>query len=258
MTELEKYYNKFNEDKRLTRRHGKVEYVTTMHYIHKFLEKMDSPKIIDIGAGTGRYSVALADEGYDVTAVELVKYNLGILKSKKSQVKAFYGNAMDLSHFSDESFDMALVLGPLYHLFEFEDKVRVLKEAKRVTKQNGVIAVAYCMNEYSVLTYAFKENHIMECMNDGRLDEDFHTHSEKQDLYDYVRVEDIERLRDAAGLKSIKFISADGPANYIRQVLNKMDEDAFSMFIKYHLATCERKDLIGAGAHTVDFLKVPK
>ena len=82
MTELEQYYNKFNEEKRLLSRHGQVEYHTTMHYVHKYLDVLRqrgiAPTIIDIGAGTGRYSVALADEGYDVTAVELVKYNLGI------------------------------------------------------------------------------------------------------------------------------------------------------------------------------------
>ena len=86
MTELEQYYNKFCEEKRLGRRHGQVENQITMNYIHKYLESIPSASIIDIGAGTGRYSVQLASEGYDVTAVELVKYNLGILKSKKSTI----------------------------------------------------------------------------------------------------------------------------------------------------------------------------
>ena len=80
MTELEKYYNKFNEEKRLTRRHGQVEFITSMKYIHECIGDRKCVKILDIGAGTGRYSVALAEEGHDVTAVELVKYNLGILK----------------------------------------------------------------------------------------------------------------------------------------------------------------------------------
>ena len=106
MTALEQYYNKFNEEKRLTRRHGKVEFVTSMKYIHKYLEGKPDAKILDIGAGTGRYSVALAEEGYDVTAVELVKYNLGILKSKKSSVKAYQGNALNLSRFAENTFDM--------------------------------------------------------------------------------------------------------------------------------------------------------
>ncbi|MBQ7066964.1 MAG: methyltransferase domain-containing protein [Lachnospiraceae bacterium] len=258
MTELEEYYNKFNEEKRLTRRHGQVEYITSMKYIHEYLKVFESPAILDVGAGTGRYSVALAKEGYDVTAVELVKYNLGILKKKNSTVKAYQGNALKLSRFKDNSFHMTLVFGPMYHLFSFEDKCKALLEAKRVTKPGGVILVAYCMNEYSVLTYAFKENHIKECLEENRLTEDFHTVSKKENLYDYVRIEDIDRLNEATGLKRMKLISADGPANYMRPVLNAMDEDTFQKFVVYHLATCERPELLGAGAHTVDILKVEK
>ena len=63
-TELEKYYNKFCEEKRLTRRHGKVEYITSMKYIHKYLEGKEGARILDVGAGTGRYSVQLAEEGF--------------------------------------------------------------------------------------------------------------------------------------------------------------------------------------------------
>ena len=55
MTELEKYYNKFNEEKRLGSRHGQVEFTTSMKYIHEYLPKDKSAKILDVGAGTGRY-----------------------------------------------------------------------------------------------------------------------------------------------------------------------------------------------------------
>lgn len=254
MTELEQYYNKFNEDKRLLSRHGQVEYITSMKYIHECLEKYEAPKIIDIGAGTGRYSVALANEGYDVTAVELVKYNLGILKKKGADVKAYQGNALKLKRFEDESFDVTLLFGPMYHLFSFEDKLKALSEACRVTKRGGRLLVAYCMNEYCVLTYAFKEGHIKECLEENRLTEDFHSISAPKDLYDYVRLEDIDALNKAAGIYREKIISPDGPSDYLRPVLNAMDEETFEQYVRYHLSICERPDLIGAGAHTLDIL----
>ena len=250
-TFLEDYYNKFNEEKRLTSRHGQIEFRTSIHYIHECIEELkregrENIKIMDIGAGTGRYSVALAEEGFDVTAVELVKHNLGILKSKNSSVKAYQGNALKLKRFEDETFDITLLFGPMYHLFGQEDKVKALKEAARITRKGGFILVAYVMNEYGVITYAFKERHIKECMEQGRLTEDFHTISSEQDLYDYVRLEDITRVNEAAGCERVKIVTPDGPANYIRQFVNQLDEEEYEMFYRYHLATCERADLLGA------------
>ena len=180
MTELEQYYNKFNEDKRLDSRHGKVEFITSMKYIHEYLGGDTTKKILDIGAGTGKYSVALAEEGYDVSAVELVKHNLGLLKAKNSSVKAYQGNALKLRRFENDTFDVTLLFGPMYHLFTKEDKVRALCEAKRVTKPGGIIFVAYVMNEYSILTYGFKQKHIAECVRDGRISEEFQCRSEER------------------------------------------------------------------------------
>lgn len=254
MNELEAYYGKFNEEKRLLSRHGQVEYLTTMKYVHHYLKMMDKPSILEVGAGTGRYSVALANEGYDVTAVELVKSNLGVLKAKKSTVKAYQGNALNLSRFKEKSFDMVLLFGPLYHLFTEEEKVKALLEAKRVVKDTGIIMVAYCMNDYSILTYGFKEGHILECLENGSVSRDYRCHGKIENLYDYVTLDEMENYRLKAGLKQVGIFAADGAANYLRPVLKEMDEAVFQAFMDYHFQMCERKDLLGASAHTVDIL----
>ena len=262
MNEIEQYYNKFNEDKRLLSRHGRVEFYVTYTYIQRHLSAVlderkcakSDIKIMDIGAGTGAYCIPLADEGYTVSAVEMVKHNLGILKKKTTLVDARQGNACNMKKYADNTFDVTLSFGPMYHLFSNEDKIKALSEAKRITKPGGVIFVAYVMNEYGVITYCFKERHIREIMENHRLTEDFHTVSQVENLYDYVRIEDINKLNQQCGLKRKMIISPDGAADYMRQYLNKLDEEEFQYFLDYQLSICERQDLIGAGAHTVDIL----
>ena len=76
MNYLVDYYNNYDEEGRLLSRHGQVEYLTTMRYIGKCLEDISDPSILEVGAGTGRYSVTLAKQGIRVTAVELIEHNL--------------------------------------------------------------------------------------------------------------------------------------------------------------------------------------
>ena len=142
----------------------------------------------------------------------------------------------------------------VFDLLEKEEKLKALSEAKRVVKSGGIIFVAYIMNEFSVITYAFKEKHIKEGIETGMLDGDFHCTKKANDLYSMVRTEDIEELNREVGLKRIQVVAADGAANYIRPYLNALDEEEFRYFIDYHLATCERADLLGASGHLVDIL----
>ncbi len=104
--------------------------------------------------------MTLAKQGYRVTAVELIGHNLELLKSKlngSEPLTAIQGNAMDLSVLSDDTYDLTLMLGPMYHLYTREDKLKALAEAIRVTKSGGYILVAYCMNEPTVLRYIFEK-----------------------------------------------------------------------------------------------------
>ena len=231
MDYLESYYNSYDEEGRLLSRHGRVEYITTQKYIHEALGGNKRKRILEVGAGTGRYSVALAKEGCSVVALELIERNLSILKSKLTgdeQLQALQGNALDLSRFADGSFDLTLVLGPMYHLYTEDEKLRALSEAVRVTKSGGFIMVAYCMNEPTVISYVFGLNKLRETLDAGKLTGDWHCISEPEDVFELIRTEEIAALDEAVGVTRVKLVAADGATNYLRPLVDGMDEATFS------------------------------
>ena len=258
MNYLEEYYNNYNEECRLLSRHGQVEYLTTMRYIEECLEGITNPGILEVGAGTGRYSVTLAKKGLQVTAVELIEHNLEILRSKldgTESITTVQGNALDLSLFLDNSFDLTMLLGPMYHLYSREEQLKALSEAVRVTKPGGYILVAYCMNEPTVIQYVFGLNHLHEVMDLNMLTPDWHCISEPKDLFELVRTEDITALDEQVPVKRIKLVATDGATNYKREYIDAMDDKTFAKWMDYHFAICERQDLIGASHHTLDMLR---
>lgn len=244
---LTEFYNKFNEDKRLETRHGQVEFLTSMKYIHEYLKPGD--KIVDIGAGTGKYSLYLKNEGYDVTAVEYVRPNIGKLKVKDASIRIVEASATDLSMFEEDEFDIAVMFGPMYHLYSATDRLKALSEAKRICKRT--LFVTYIMNEYAVIEYAFKDNNYLNIRD--KLKEDYRI-DDPQALFFQTRIEEIDELNKKAGLKLLKRFAADGPTDYMRSTINAMDDETFAAFIDFHQKTCERKELLGASSHVTDIL----
>ncbi len=255
LSNIEKHYNKHPEDLRLQRRHGMVEFETTMHHLRRFL--CQGQFILDIGAGTGRYASALMVEGYRVKAVELVRRNIEVFLRREPMADVVQGDARNMPFLPDAMADVTLLLGPLYHLMGDEEKLKALVEAKRVTKPGGLIFIAYLMNEYSILSYCFDEDRIADLRKRGVVDSEYHIQVQEDELYDYIRVGDINRLNRKAGLERVTIFSPDGAADYMRTRLNRMSEETFSHFIEYQKCISERPELIGAGSHTVDVVRVP-
>ncbi len=255
LSNIEKHYNKHPEDLRLQRRHGIVEFETTMHHLHRFLKP--GMRLLDIGAGTGRYSSALMAEGYEVKAVELGRRNIEGFLKREPTADVVQGDARNMPFLATASADITLLLGPLYHLIGDDEKVKALTEARRVTKPGGLIFVAYLMNEYSILSYCFDEDRIGGLMERGAVDDDFHIQANPDELYDYVRLSDIDRLNEQAGLQRVCIFSPDGPADYMRTRLNQMSDATFARFIDFQKHVSERPDLLGAGSHVVDVVTFP-
>ena len=225
-----------------------------MFYIHKFLNGDKNKRILDVGAGTGAYSIPLFNEGYNVEAIELVSANIEKFKKNNPNVKVSQGNALDLSRYQDKSFDLILLFGPMYHLLKKEEKIKALNEIKRILKDDGVALVSYYMNDYAIISYGFLKNNIVQSKLEGRIDDSFHIINKDDDLYSMVRISDINSFNEETNFKSILRFASDGASDYIRTQLNRMTEEEFSLYLKYNLSVCELPELLGASSHVVDVI----
>lgn len=253
------HYNNYNEDGRLASRHGSVEFLTTMNYIGKYIKPHD--RVLEIGAGTGRYSHALARQGYKVDAVELIEHNIEIFRKNtepNERITVSQGNAVELSAFSDNTYDITLLLGPLYHLYTNEDKRQAISEALRVTKSGGIVFAAYVISDGCLLDEGFHRGNIdvSAYVENGLLDpQTFAAKSEPKDLFELVRKEDIDELMSVFPINRLHYVATDGCALLMREAIDAMSADAFEIYMRYHLATCEREDLLGVTSHAVDIFR---
>ena len=253
------FYNNYDEDSRLASNHGTVEFLTTMRYIGKSLNPGD--RVLEIGAGTGRYSHTLARQGYAVDAVELVDHNIKVFQKNtlsNENISIDPGNALDLSAFPDNQYDITLLLGPLYHLYSKEDKQQAIREAIRVTKHCGIIFAAYVISDGCLLDEGFNRSHVnvAEYVKNGLLNpETFAAKSEPKDLFELVRKEDIDDCMSVFPVTRLHYVATDGCALFMREAIDAMDSETFQLYLKYHFATCEREDLLGITSHAVDIFK---
>lgn len=253
------YTTHCDEDSRLLSKHGRIEFLTTVKYVEKYLK--DGMKIMEIGAATGRYSHYFAQKGFEVDAVELIEHNIEIFKSKtqpNEKISIRQGNAINLSEYPDGSYDITLLLGPMYHLYTVEEQKKALSEAIRITKPEGYIFVAYCMLEPAMLM-SFKNNRIKMLIEAGEYDPvTLKAYFPPHGIFKLYTKDEIFGLTADYDVNRLHFIATDGYARHMREAIEKMDDETYELYMKYHFKTCERQDLIGISHHTLDVLRKEK
>lgn len=244
------FYTRYDEDGRLERsRHGQLEFYITMNYIRRYASKGD--KILEVGAGTGRYSLALAKEGMDVTAVELVEKNLEILRENGRNLKnisSYQGDATDLSRFPDDSFDVTLLFGPMYHLYEKDEVNCAIDEAVRVTKPGGVLMFAF-ISVFAIM-YA---NYFYGRWKEG-LEENFTSdykirHFKEQIFTGY----DVAEFEELFTNKPVDRLATAGVDGLLEPIEGRPDflltDDDFESLAKWYLNFSEKRELLGNTNH---------
>jgi len=258
--QIEKYYENYEEEGRLSvTKSGQVEFLTTMRYIEKYL--VPNSKVLEIGAATGLYSRTIADMGYKVEALELVEHNIQIFKeamTPEQDITITQGNALDLSMYDDNQFDITLLFGPLYHLYTDEDKHKALSEAIRVTKPGGVMFAAYCISDGSIVDTGFQRQSfdIKDYIERGKINPDtFDTFSEPEDIFELVRKQDIDRLMADYETERLHYVGTDMLTKLMRDTIDAMDDETFALYLRYHYAICEREDMVGVTHHSLDIVR---
>ncbi|MBQ7338009.1 MAG: class I SAM-dependent methyltransferase [Clostridia bacterium] len=251
------YYSSHNEDGRLRAKHGLVEFLTTVHYVERYLKS--GMKILEIGAGTGRYSHYFAQKGYEVDAVELVEHNIEVFRANTEEgerVTITQGDALDLAHIPDESYDITLLLGPMYHLYTEPEQKQALAETIRVTKTGGIVFAAYCNSDMTMLQYCFMRGMIHQSLAQNKIDtKTYKLYSLPEDVFQLYRKEDVDALMQGFPTTRLHYVGTDMLTRMMNECLDAMDDETFAVYMHYTLSICERPDLIGATNHMLDIFR---
>lgn len=262
MNEIERYYDEEYEEWERLARH-QPEFEVTKRYLQKYIT--GKKKIADIGGGPGRYAIHLAQQGHEVTLVDLSGKNIrqAIDKAEEAGVhldSSIHGNALWLHEYlyREEQFDVVLLMGPLYHLTKEADRKQALYEALRVLKPGGLLISAFIskyafIHDYSIELRDFGEtdhllNLLEEGKNEGKAAEDF-------TIAYFSSAKEARELMASAGLEELAFAGVENVLCGKEKQFHELSEELKEKWLELAWQLSSDENLFGMSEH---FLYVGK
>jgi SAM-dependent methyltransferase len=257
--EIRAYYETGVELDRLAQGYSRVEFARTKELLSRFLPGPRA-KVLDVGGGPGRYAAWLADAGHEVLLVDASPLHVQqALELADGRFGVAEGDARSLDE-PDGSYDVVLLLGPLYHLVERTDRLTALGEAYRVLRPGGLLAAAGISRFASLLDgllrdllddrgWALVERDLADGVHLPQGDDALFTTAYFH-LPDELRSEVVEAGFSVAGLFGV-----EGPGWVRAETLD--DERTFANVVRVARAVEQEPAIIGASAHFLAIARRP-
>ncbi len=256
MKEIIEFYNTFNESGRITEEQT-LEYIRTKEIISRYLDNFKT--VLDIGGAAGAYSFWLASLGFSVSLIDIVPKHIEQAKEYSAQSgitlsSAEVGNALELPY-AEDSYDIVLLMGPLYHLQKREDRITAIREAKRVLRPNGYLFIA-AITRFAGIYDGFLRGMIEDekyCNIINRdLEDGKHTpgNTEYFTTSFFHKPEELLNEISEVGFEQKKIIAVEGFAGLMPNIDEKLKDQQYREKLLSYLKRLEEEEsLMGASIH---------
>lgn len=245
--DIVEYYERGGEDTRLV---DSVELLRTKVLLRRYLP--EGARVLDVGGGSGVYATWLAEQGHPVRLVDPVPRHVATARAKG--IDAHEGDARTLAE-PDQSHDAVLLLGPLYHLLDRADRVRALREARRVS---GNLVIAAVISRWAPMYEGMFKGALDSPGFTPMLREDLETGTRRatQDIpYGFTtcyfhRPEEIRAEIADAGLTLVDLLPVEGMAHWLPGLADRLaDPDKTAVLLELLARTEHEPSILGATSH---------
>ena len=232
-----------------------VEFELTKRFLRRYIPA--GSRVLDVGGGPGRYALWLAEQGCRVALVDLSQVNVDFALAKAAEaclpLRGLQADARDLSALAGEVFDHVLLMGPLYHLADAEDRMRVMRSVLALLAPGGTLSASF-ISAFAGIIYAMKEDPL-SIMN-AELAENF-TMAERDEPFAgmsftqayFARRQDIVPFMNGFGLKKLHFLSAEGMLAPNEGLLLAQPPEVRAAWLDFAEKLCERPDILSFVEH---------
>lgn len=257
--EIAYYYDQQAEKEWERLERHRTEFAVTMRSLAEHLPPAPA-RVLDCGGGPGRYAIELARQGYEVTLFDLSPECLRLAEKKAADadltlVGYEQGTATDLTRFPDEAFDAVLLLGPLYHLLEEEDRRQALAEAHRVLKPSGVLFAAF-ISRYAIPRYVAvheptwpreQKDRLEMLLTTGRLPPRQKDGLEFTAHFDHPS--EVGPLCQSAGFEVLTILGVEGLVDQIETEVNAQSGETWEAWVNLNYRVAPDSAIQGCTAH---------